>query len=332
MAAGRQQLFAAQSPERLESMRQVARIQSAEASNAIEDIHAPRARIEKLAEETTTPRNRSEQEIAGYRYVLDLLHSNARSIDFEARYVEQLHGYLARFSGDRTAGRWKGLDNQVEERRPDGSVVVRFAPVSAAETPAAMSELHALFGRARNEAIYHHLLLSAAYVLDFLVIHPFRDGNGRMARLITLWLLYLGGYEVGRFVSLEKLVEESRESYYETFALSTAGWREDRHDLWPWTLYLLGVIDAAYRQFELRTADLTLPGGKSHRVRRFIAESLSNEFTVADIREAAPDVSDSTIEKVLRDLKAEAVVKRVGAGRGSRWQRLRSDFLERSEN
>lgn len=260
--------------------------------------------------------------------MLDLLHSNARGIDFEARYVEQLHGYLARFSGDRTAGHWKSLDNQVEERHPDGRVVVRFAPVSAAETPAAMSELHRRFARACDAATHHHLLLSAAYVLDFLIIHPFRDGNGRMARLITLWLLYLGGYEVGRFISLEKLIEESRESYFETLALSTAGWHEGEHDPWPWVLYLLGIFDAAHRQFETRTADLGSRGGKALTVKRFIAGSLTSEFTVADIREAAPGVSDSTIEKVLRELKAEGAIKRVGAGRGSRWRRLRGDFLD----
>ncbi|MBK5233715.1 MAG: Fic family protein [Thermoleophilia bacterium] len=309
-------------------MRQVALIQSAEASNAIENIHAPRKRIEELVNETTEPRDRSEQEIAGYRYALDLLHVNATTIDFEPKYVEQIHGALGRYTGDNTTGHWKKLDNEVEEEHPDGTKVVRFVPVSANETPAAMAELHDAFNEAERQQKYHHLLLTAAYVLDFLVIHPFRDGNGRMSRLITLWLLYLGDYEVGRYVSLEKLIEESKESYYEALAKSTAGWHDGKHDLRPWTEYFLGIVNAAYGQFESRTSLLAGRGSKQLLVKRFIASNLSNEFNVAQVREAAPGVSDSTIEKVLSELRKDGVIERKGSGRGTSWLRLKSDFLD----
>lgn len=328
-AAGRQEAFARQHPEQLESLRQVALIQSAEASNAIENIHAPRARIEKLVKQTTEPRNRSEQEIAGYRYVLDVLHANASRMDFEPRYVEQLHGYMARFTGDPTAGTWKKLDNEVEEVHPDGTKVVRFRPVTAADTPAAMQELHERFNAARAAGTYNHLLLSAAYVLDFLVIHPFRDGNGRMARLLTLWLLYMGGLEVGRYISLEKLIDESKETYYEALGRATAGWHEGEHDVGPWVEYFLGVINAAYTEFESRTAIVKgRKGAKQDMVRRFVASSISNEFRVADVRKACPGVSDATIEKVLRELRDANAIAPISSGRGARWRRLRSDFLD----
>jgi Fic family protein len=325
-ARGREEVFRRQHPAGLETLRAVALIQSAEASNAIENIYAPRERIEALVADRTTPENRSEQEIAGYRFVLDQIHANGTNIPFEPRYVEQLHGYLARFTGDRTAGRWKGLDNPVEEHRRDGTVVVRFQPVSAQDTPEAMDRLHAGFNRAMQERTYAALLLAAAYVLDFLVIHPFRDGNGRMARLTTLWLLYICGHEVGRYISIEKLIEESKETYYEALERSTFGWHEDKHDLAPWTDYLLGIINAAYREFESRTALVNGRGSKRALITSFIRSSLSDEFTVAQVREASPGVSDAHLSKVLGQLKADGVIEPIGRGRGARWRRLRREF------
>jgi Fic family protein len=323
---GREEAFRGQNPVGLETLRQVALIQSTESSNAIENVRAPRARIEALVADKTTPQNRPEEEIAGYRHVLDQIHANAVRIPFEPRYVEQLHGYLYRFTGDRTAGRWKRLDNKVEERYPDGRVVERFIPVSADATPQAIAELHMRFAEARATGAYPFLLLVAAYVLDFLVIHPFRDGNGRMARLITLWLLYLGGYEVGRYISLEKLIEESRETYYEALHRSTQGWHEDEHDLEPWTDYFLGIVAAAYADLESRATLLAGRGSKKALVKTFIRSSLSEEFSVAEIREAAPGVSDAHISKVLAELKRDGAVEPLARGRNARWRRLRAEF------
>jgi len=327
-AAGRQQAFADQSPQQLETLRQVARIQSAEASNAIENIRAPKKRIEELVNQTTEPKNRSEQEIAGYRYVLDTIHANAKGIDFEPKFVEQLHGYMARFTGDTTAGHWKKLDNTVEEELPDGTKRVRFEPLPADQTPDAMDELHRRFNQEFGAGDYHFLLLAAAYVFDFTAIHPFRDGNGRMSRLITLWLLYLGDYDVGRYISLEKIIEESKETYYQALGKSTQGWREGQHDLQPWVEYFLGIINAAYAELEKRTGVVAGHGSKRQLVESFIATSLNSEFSMADIRQACPGVGDAYIKQILQELKADGVVEPQGRGRGAKWKRLRSDFFD----
>jgi Fic family protein len=321
-ARGRAEVFRHQNPAGLETLRRVALIQSTEASNAIENIHAPRARIEALVAERTMPENRSEQEIAGYRDVLALIHANRADIPFEPRYVEQLHGTLHRYVGDRDAGHWKKLDNEVEEERPDGTKVVRFMPVSAALTPRAMEDLHAELRRALDAGIYEPLLLCAAYVLDFTVIHPFRDGNGRMSRLITLWLLYIIGHDVGRYISLEKLIDTSRETYYEALRLSTDGWHAAEHDLAPWTGYFLGILLAAYKDFENRAGTLGGRGSKRALIVTFIDSLLTDEFTVAAVRENAPGVSDGWISQVLGELKREGIVESLGTGRSARWKRL----------
>jgi Fic family protein len=325
-ARGREEVHRGQNPVGLKTLREVALIQSTEASNAIENIHAPRARIEALVADKATPRNRSEQEIAGYRFVLDQIHANGAAIPFEPRFVLQLHGDLSRFTGDSTAGKWKGLDNKVEERHPDGVVVERFRPVSAQLTPQAMEDLHAGFARVTQAELYSPLLLSAAYVLDFLVIHPFRDGNGRMARLITLWLLYISGHEVGRYISVEKLIEESKETYYDALQRSTVGWHDDKHDLGPWTDYFLGIIIAAYKAFESRTPLISGRGSKRALITAFVRSSVTDEFSIAQIREASPGVSDAYIGKVLSELKEAGVIESIGRGRGARWRRLRTDF------
>lgn len=325
-AGGREQAFRRQDPAGLDTLRQIAVIQSTESSNSLENIRAPHERVKALVADKTVPANRSEQEIAGYRYVLDLIHANGAEIPFEPRYVLQLHGNLARFTGDATAGKWKGTDNTVEERHPDGRVIERFRPVAARDTARAMEELHAGFARALGAGGHPPLLLAAAYVLDFLVIHPFRDGNGRMARLITLWLLSVCGHSVGRYISLEKLIEESRDTYYEVLQRSTVGWREGEHDLGPWTDYLLGIILAAYREFESRSTLVNGRGAKLALITSFVRSSLVDEFTIAQIREAAPGISDAYIGKVLKDLKEAEIIEPIGRGRGARWRRLRRDF------
>ncbi len=322
-ARGRAEVFRHQNPAGLQALRQVALIQSTEASNAIENIHAPRARIEALVAEKTTPENRPEQEIAGYRDVLALIHANRADIPFQPRYVEQLHGRLHAYVGDRDAGHWKKMDNEVSEIRPDGSRVVRFTPVSAALTPQAMQDLHSELQRALDAETYAPLLLCAAYLLDFTVIHPFRDGNGRMSRLITLWLLYILGHDVGRYISLEKLIDSSRETYYEALRLSTYGWHEAEHDLAPWSAYFLGVLLAAYKELESRAGTLGGRGSKRALIVTFIDSLLTDEFTLSAIRENAPGVSDGWISQVLGELKREGIVESLGTGRSARWKRLR---------
>jgi len=320
-ARGREDAFRMQRPQVLDALVDVARIQSTEASNAIEDVVAPRKRIEALVEQKTTPRNRSEAEIAGYRAVLDLIHEQAPSIPFRPSVVEQLHRDLYQFTTV-PAGRWKTTENAIEEELPDGTKRVRFRTVAAADTPAAMDELHAAFVRTRETGEHHPLLLIGCYVFDFLAIHPFRDGNGRMARLLTLLLLYQSGYGVGRYVSLERLVNDAKEGYYSSLQAAGIGWHDDQHRIWPWLEYLLGILLAAYREFEDRVGLLTDGrGAKTASIEQFVRDRLSDEFTIADVREAALGASDSLIGKVLARLRDEGMIEPLGTGRSARWRR-----------
>lgn len=322
---GRQEAFARQHPAALESLKQLALIQSVEASNAIENITAPQRRLEELVAQKTTPRNRSEAEIAGYRAVLDTIHSSAEHVPFSPNVVLQLHRDLYQFA-PQPGGRWKSSDNLVTEERADGAVAVRFTPVSALDTPAAMDELHNLLDDAWRADQHHRLLLTGAYILDFLFIHPFADGNGRMSRLLTLLLLYKAGYEVGRFISIEKLIEQSKETYYEALAASTERWHQAEHDLRPWLSYFLGVLTAAYHEFEPRAEAVTAGrGSKAELVKSFVRSSLSDAFTFADVKRASPGVSDEYIRQVLRELRDAGVIEGTGAGRGAAWRRLRRD-------
>jgi len=322
-ARGREDAFRMQRPQILEALVDVARIQSTEASNAIEQVVAPRKRIEALVAQETTPRNRSEAEIAGYRAVLDLIHESALQIPFRSSVVEQLHRDLYQYTTV-PAGRWKTTDNAIEEELPDGTRRVRFETVPAAETPAAMDELHRRLLDAREAGEHHPLLLIGAYVFDFLAIHPFRDGNGRMARLLTLLLLYQSGYGVGRYVSLERLVNEAKEGYYDSLRAAGVGWHEGQHTIWPWLEYLLGILIAAYREFEDRVGLLgDSRGAKTAAIERFVGERISDEFTIADVRDTSFGASDSLIGKVLARLRDEGLIEPLGTGRSAKWRRLR---------
>lgn len=322
---GSERAFSLQHPEALKTLIQIARIQSVESSNAIEDVTAPHARVVELVEDKTTPANRSEAEIAGYRAVLDTIHASARQIPFRPSVVEQLHRDLYQFTGVR-AGHWKPVDNSIEEVRPDGTRFVRFRTLSAAETPAAMDELHERFGRAMRSGEHHPLLLAGCYVFDFLAVHPFLDGNGRMGRLLTLLLLYQAGYEVGRYVSLERLVQDSSDTYYEALRAAGIGWHTGEHDVTPWLEYFLGIVAAAYKEFESRVGIVAGRGSKREAIRQFVRQSIAAEFTVADVRRAAPAASQSYISKTLATMRDEGLIEPVGAGTNARWRRLRSDF------
>ncbi len=326
VARGREMAFRLQHPEVLKTLVEIALVQSVEASNAIENITAPHRRIEQLVAETASPRNRSEEEIAGYRSVLNTIHSSAPQITLKPSVIEQLHRDLYQFSAGR-GGKFKSTDNTVEEKLPDGTRRVRFTPVSRFETPAAMETLCAGFLKARAGDEYNPLLLIAAFTLDFLVIHPFSDGNGRMSRLLTLLLLYQSSVEVGRFVSVEKLIEDSKESYYESLEASTIGWHEGEHDLKPWTRYFLGVLLAAYRRLEERSGVLVgAHGAKAELVKSFIRSSLADTFRVQDLRQAVPSASDVYIRELLRKLKDEGVLAQDGRGRNASWRRLKTGF------
>lgn len=305
---------------------EVALIQSSASSNAIERITAAPGRVTELVQDKTAPKDRSEEEIAGYRKVLETVHSSAEHIPLTSSVVLQFHRDIYAFSSV-PGGSFKSTQNEVARFDKEGhKLEVIFEGVSPFETPLAMDELHERYGNAIKEAKHAPLLLAGSYVFDFLMIHPFNDGNGRMSRLLTLLLLYQCGHEVGRFISLEKLVEESKETYYESLERSTAGWDRGEHDIWPWLNYFLGIIIAAYGEFEARAGNLMSGrGSKSLRIKQFVRSSTSEVFTFDEVQQALPDVSSDHIRGVLRKLRDEGSVESPGRGR-KQWRRLTGDL------
>ena len=320
-AKGRQDLYARQAPGVLATLRSVAQVQSIESSNRIEGVVAPPERLQALAEQKTTPVNRSEQEIAGYRDVLAEIHANAADIVLTSGVVLQFHRDLfAYLPGG--GGAWKAADNLIVDRRPDMPDVTRFAPVQAAFVAGAMDDLHAGFDAAVGGHVVDPLVGISAYVLDFLCIHPFLDGNGRMARLLTLLLLYQAGYEVGRYVSLERVIEQSRETYYEALQASSEGWHESSHDLRPWLGYFFGVIVAAYKELETRVGTIT--GGRGYKRQMVIdcVGRLPEQFRVADVERVCSGIPRPTINRVLGQLRDDGKLESSGRGRDATWQKL----------
>ena len=317
---GRQALHSAQTPQVLDALRQAAVVQSTESSNRIEGVMASLPRIQALVAQKTTPRDRSEQEIAGYRDVLQSIHASAAAMPFTPNLVLQLHGDLYRYSAS-NGGAWKNSDNEIVERDSAGEKQVRFRPTAAWQTPFAMDDLHRDFEAARRADASEPLILIAAYVLDFLCIHPFNDGNGRMARLLTLLLLYQAGYEVGRYISLEKIVEQSKASYYESLGRSSLDWHDGQHDLSPWTEYFLGTLLAAYREFESRVGTLsTARGAKTEMVTQAF-EKMPASFRLVELEAICPNVTRDMIRVVLNRLKSEGRVEAVGRGAAARWNK-----------
>jgi Fic family protein len=304
----------------LKTLTEIARIQSVESSNAIESITAPAERIRQLVAQGAKPVNRDEQEIAGYRAVLDTIDAGAAHISFTPPVVEQLHRDLYQFTSV-PAGHWKSVENSIQEVDPDGARTVRFRTLPALATPAAMGELHERFATALQSGEHHSLLLIGCYVFDFLAIHPFTDGNGRISRLLTLLALYQAGYDVGRFVSLERLVDDTRETYYDALQAAGHGWHEGEHDIAPWLRYFLGILTAAYQELAGSVEVVSGRGSKREAIRRFIELSIANEFTVADIRTAVPTASQSYISKTLARLRDEGLIEPVAKGRNARWRR-----------
>lgn len=318
---GKEALFMQQTPQVLESLRQAAIIQSTESSNRIEGIEAPAERIKKIVEHKTTPKNRSEQEIAGYRDALATIHANHADMPLTTGVVLQLHRDLYQFVA-RQGGQWKMTDNEITETRPDGTRVIRFKPVSAHQTPEAMERLHSFFEEEWDKGQIDPLLLIPAYLLDFLCIHPFTDGNGRMARLLTLLLLYHAGFEVGRYSSLEHLIENQREGYYDALYKCSQGWHQGEHTLLPWWEYFLGVILlGAYREFERRTGELTSARGAKTEMVIVAFEKLPDKFRYADLAQACPNVSRPTIKRVLARLREEGAVECIKSGRDAVWEK-----------
>ena len=312
---GEQSVFAAANGDTLEKLVEIARIQSTEASNRIEGIVTTDDRLKKIVMDKTMPRTRSEKEIAGYRDVLTTIHENYDFIPLRVNTILQLHRDLYKFSGKSIGGSFKNSDNVISETMPDGSKRIRFEPVSAWETPEAMERLCAAFDEALRDDEMDPLLLIPIFVLDFLCVHPFNDGNGRMSRLLTLLLLYRAGYQIGKYISLEKIISDSKETYYEALQDSSYGWHEGTNDYAPFVRYLLGTILAAYRAFKERAGLLTAEKlSKPGRVREIIRNHLGR-ITKAEIMAQCPDISQVTVQRALADLMAKGEILKISGGR-----------------
>jgi Fic family protein len=320
---GRQVLYARQSPEVLETLRRVAMIQSAESSNRIEGVTVPPDRISPLVARQTRPRDRSEQEVAGYRDVLAAIHATHSRMKLSTDLIKGWHRMMYRYTGE-PSGQWKKKDNAILEVRADGREVVRFRPTPALATPKHMQRLVELFNRQITEGKADPLLLTASFILDFECIHPFTDGNGRIGRLLTLLLLYQSGYEVGRYISLERVVEESKETYYEALRESSEGWHDARHDLRPWWNYFLGMLTAAFNEFESRVGAITSCKGAKREMVESAVFHLPARFKFSDLQQSCPGVSYPTLKRALAGLKAKGKVRCLGKGRDAQWERIGS--------
>jgi len=315
---GKQELFYRQAPEVLAGLLEVARIESSESSNRLEGVNVPADRIRRLVVHQAQPRNRSEQEVAGYRDALALIHESGRDMAFTPNVLLQLHGMLYRYMPN-PGGRWKPTDSDIVEHRPDGTSRVRFRPVAAHLTPTAMDRLTANYAAATQKHDLDSLIVVPLAILDFLCIHPFADGNGRMSRLLTLMLLYHFNYEVGRYISIERVYEETKEGYYEMLETSSQGWHEGQHDPNPWLNYFWGVLLRAYREFEERVGEVRKGrGSKSEQVREAVLAKQAL-FSISEVEADCPGVSRETVRNVLREMSREGLIASTGKGRSAKW-------------
>jgi len=325
-ARGKQELFTKQSPQKLKVLREHAVIESAVSSNRIEGVQIDQARVGTVVFGKSRLRDRDEEEVRGYRNALKLMHEQGAKLRVTEELIRELHSLCRAGLGD--AGEYKERDGDIIEKYPDGRQRVRFVTVKAAETPQHMQALVESWERSIEERWVHPLIALAAFNLDFLCIHPFRDGNGRVSRLLFLLGCYQLGYEVGRYISLERLIEENKERYYETLELSSQGWHEGNHDAWPLINFLLYILKLAYGEFEQRVGQTASPkGAKTEMIEAAIA-SMSGNFTVADLEKSCPGVSRDLIRKVLRQLKQAGKVEALGRGPGAPW-RKRGSTLEK---
>ena len=314
---GKQELYIEAESDVLTALLDIAKIQSTKASNKIEGIYTSDERLEALVMEKAEPRNRSEEEIAGYREVLAVVHDSYEYIPIRPNNILQLHRDLYSFSSSDTGGRFKNTDNVIAESGKDGQQRIRFMPVPAFQTPEAMENLCNEFNNAIERGEYDPLLLIPMFILDFLCIHPFNDGNGRMSRLLTLLLLYRSSYIVGKYVSMEMLIEKTKETYYEALQNSSTGWHNDKSDYTSFVRYYLGVVLKGYNEFQDRIEHLKYRKlSKADRVKAVFDKKLG-VVKKSDIATLCPDISETTIERTLKELLEAGFIEKVGKGRAT---------------
>lgn len=320
--AGKQEMYLKQRPEELEKLVEIAKIQSTESSNAIEGIVTTDTRIRQLVAEKTTPRNRSEQEIAGYRDVLSVIHESFDAIPITRNYILQLHKILYSHTNNPMAGQTKNVQNYISATWPDGHTEILFTPLSPFETPPALDQICTEYDRVIGNLELEPLIAFPVFIHDFLCIHPFNDGNGRMSRLLTTLLLYRSGFYVGRYISLEAKIAKNKDLYYEALGASQHGWHEGCDDSVPFIKYLLGTILAAYRDFADRFALVEQKLPALETVRLAVQQKIGR-FTKQDIRELCPALSLSSVEGALRKMVADGELSREGAGKSTQYIRMK---------
>lgn len=313
---GKQALFLKQKPATLEKLVEIAKIQSTEASNKIEGIVTTAVRIKQLCDQKTTPRNRDEEEISGYRDALSLIHESYEYIPIKSSYILQLHQVLYRYSQRGIGGRFKNTQNYITEIKESGEQIVRFMPLDPFETPTAIEKMCESFNRETDACEVDPLILIPAFIVDFLCVHPFNDGNGRMSRLLTTLLLYRAGYVVGKYVSLESKIEKTKESYYKALEKSDINWNNGENDLTPFIKYILGTVLAAYRDFEQRVILVEDKSSAIDLVRNAVNNTIG-KFTKSDIMELVPSVGKTSVENSLKILIEEGVIGRDGKGKAT---------------
>lgn len=313
---GKQALFLKQKPATLEKLVEIAKIQSTEASNKIEGIVTTAVRIKQLCDQKTTPRNRDEEEISGYRDALSLIHESYEYIPIKSSYILQLHQVLYRYSQRGIGGRFKNTQNYITEIKESGEQIVRFMPLDPFETPTAIEKMCESFNRETDACEIDPLILISAFIVDFLCVHPFNDGNGRMSRLLTTLLLYRAGYVVGKYVSLESKIEKTKESYYKALEKSDINWNREENDITPFIKYILGTVLAAYRDFEQRVILVEDKSSAIDLVRNAVNNTIG-KFTKSDIMERVPSVGKSSVENSLKILIEEGVIGRGGKGKAT---------------
>ena len=316
---GKQLQIANENADVLTQLVETAKIQSTDASNKIEGISTSDDRLQKIVKEKTRPKTRSEKEIAGYRDVLSTIHESYDYIPPRSSMILQLHRDLYKFTGSSIGGNYKNSDNVIAEEHADGTKTVRFQPVPAWETPEYVNAICAAYDNALHDGEIDALALIPMFILDFLCIHPFNDGNGRMSRLLTLLLLYRAGYTIGKYISIEKLIADSKETYYEVLQESSCDWHEGKNDYAPFVRYMLGIVVAAYREFESR-ASLIIDSdfSKPDRIREVIKGRIG-PITKTEIMKECPDISQVTVQRALADLLKNGLIVKLSGGRYTKY-------------
>lgn len=312
---GKEILYMEAKKDVLANLIDIAKIQSADASNRIEGIYTSNERLKKIVMDKTAPKSRSEREIAGYRDVLTTIHKSYDYIPIKASSILQLHRDLYKFTGSYTGGKYKAADNEIEEIDSKGNKTIRFQPVPAWETAENIDRLCEAYNSVMGKPDIDPLLIMPMFILDFLCIHPFTDGNGRMSRLLTLLLLYRHNYNVGKYISIEKIINNTKVSYYNALQESSAGWHDGKNTYLHFVRYMLGVIVAAYRDFASRVSLMDRQGrSKPEIIREVIKETLGN-ITAAEIKEKCPDISHTTMQRALKSLQESGEIIKIGGGR-----------------